>query len=76
MKKNLVRGYRSVLGISQSDMAKKLGMSTNTYADKENGKRFFTDIEMLKFKDLLRSRGIKVEVQDIFFNDKLQKLQI
>ncbi len=34
-----LRGYREKVGLTQEDIAEKLGISQNYYADIENGKR-------------------------------------
>ncbi|MBC8708733.1 helix-turn-helix transcriptional regulator [Staphylococcus pseudintermedius] len=49
MKKNLIKGYRVALGYTQSQMAEKLNLSTNSYSDKEKGKRTFTATEIKKY---------------------------
>ncbi|HHU6748646.1 TPA: helix-turn-helix transcriptional regulator [Staphylococcus aureus] len=71
---NLVKGYRCALGLSQKEMAIKLGISINTYANKENGKRDFTRLEMKNYKSLLEKNGINIDIQQIFYPE-LQKLQ-
>lgn len=70
-------GYRSMLGMTQNEMAKQLGVSENTYRKKEHGKVPFKDFEMEKFQEVIVERtGINVSISDIFFDDKLQKLQV
>ncbi|MCE5096635.1 helix-turn-helix domain-containing protein [Staphylococcus devriesei] len=64
---NLVKGYRCALGITQKSMAKEIGVSINTYADKENGKRDFTRKEMQKYISILEENGIKIELSKIFY---------
>lgn len=48
-------------------MAKEIGVSINTYADKENGKRDFTRKEMQKYISILEENGIKIELSKIFY---------
>ncbi|MCJ1776334.1 helix-turn-helix transcriptional regulator [Mammaliicoccus sciuri] len=67
MKKNLIKGYRNAVGYSQSKMAKSIGISTNSYADKERGKRSFTVEEAKLYCEVLKSQGVKYTADEIFF---------
>lgn len=66
MKKNLIKGYRVALGYTQSQMAEKLNLSTNSYSDKEKGKRTFTATEIKKYWEILEDNKIKADVKEIF----------
>ena len=46
MKPNVVKGTRIILGISQDDMAKELGIGSNNYAIKDRGEREFSSPAM------------------------------
>ena len=50
---NKIKGYRYMLGLSQEEMAVKLGMSKKTYIKRERGAMQFKDDEKLKFKKLI-----------------------
>lgn len=66
--KNLIKGYRVALGFTQSQMAEKLSLSTNSYSDKEKGKRTFTATEIKKYCEILEDNKIDVDVKEIFFS--------
>ncbi len=51
---NKVKGYRCSLGLTQKKMADILGMSTNSYASKENGKSDFKVKEINKFINFMK----------------------
>ncbi|MGX0517489.1 helix-turn-helix transcriptional regulator [Staphylococcus hominis] len=51
---NKVKGYRCNLGLTQKKMADILGMSTNSYASKENGKSDFKVKEINKFINFMK----------------------
>ncbi|MFU2221892.1 helix-turn-helix transcriptional regulator [Streptococcus pluranimalium] len=65
--KNKVRGYRNMLGKSQEEMGKLLGMTKQSYYSKENGKVAFSDKEKLEFKKLLLPIFPEITLEDIFF---------
>lgn len=71
---NKVKGYRCSLGLTQKKMADILGMSTNSYASKENGKSDFKVKEINKFINFMKKNNIIVD-KEIFFTVKVQKLQ-
>ena len=51
---NKVKGYRCSLGLTQKKMADILGISTNSYASKENGKSDFKVKEINKFINFMQ----------------------
>lgn len=64
---NKVIGYRKMIG-TQEMMAKELGISVNTYANKERGNSEFTRKEMMKFHQIIKDRiGDITTVEGIFF---------
>ncbi|AEZ61461.1 transcriptional regulator, putative [Streptococcus infantarius subsp. infantarius CJ18] len=42
---NKIKGYRNMLGLTQEQMGKKLGITKQTYHNKEVGKNSFSDKE-------------------------------
>ncbi len=69
MKPNEIKGARARLGLTQKDMAGKLGISTQSYAKKESGDTRFTDPEKLIVCEAL---GLSlVQFNDIFYDGKL-----
>lgn len=48
-----LKGARVEKGLTQEDMAEKIGISTYSYLMKENGKRDFTLSEMKKICEIL-----------------------
>ena len=48
-----LKGARVEKGLTQEDMAKRIGISTYSYLMKENGKRDFTLSEMKKICEIL-----------------------
>jgi len=58
-----------MLNFTQQQMANELRISEQAYRNKEKGKTEFKKEEMITFKNLLVSRGMKkVTLDDIFFN--------
>ena len=66
-KPNKIKGYRYMLGLSQEEMAFKLGMSKKTYIKRERGVMQFKDDEKLKFKKLLVDIFPNITIEQIFF---------
>lgn len=67
-RKNKIRGYRNMLGLTQEQLGKKLGMTKQSYHNKEVGKNSFSDDEKLKFKQLLLPLFHDITLEDIFFS--------
>lgn len=66
---NKIAGYRKMLGLTQNDIAKLFGISTQAYRMKEVGKVNFNKREMSLFRDMLRKKAFpNITVDDIFFN--------
>lgn len=72
---NLIAGYRKMLGMSQSEMAKTFEISLQAYWSKEMGKTPFSDNEKLKFKRMLLPLFPNITIDDIFFNQKVSKVE-
>lgn len=64
---NKIKGYRNMLGLSQGQLGKQLGISKQAYYNKESGKNSFSDSEKLKFKALLLPLFPDITIEDIFF---------
>lgn len=64
---NKVKMYRTGVGLSQEQMAKALGISTNTYCKKETGKSEFTRSEMLAFVSAVKQKDASATLEKIFF---------
>ncbi|KRK40394.1 hypothetical protein FC07_GL000953 [Loigolactobacillus bifermentans DSM 20003] len=56
-----------MLGFNQSQMAKELGISKQSYYAKESGNVHFTDDEKAKFKGLVVAIFPNITIDDIFF---------
>ena len=67
MNKNTIRGYRTMLGLTQAQLGAKLGITKQAYYNKETGRVSFSDIEKKKFKELLLPKFPNITIDDIFF---------
>ncbi|CIW24502.1 transcriptional regulator [Streptococcus pneumoniae] len=56
-----------MLGLTQEKLGKKLGISKQSYYNKESGKTQFSDKEKLKIKNLLIPLFPDITIEDIFF---------
>ncbi len=70
---NTISGYRKMIGYTQRQMAKKLGITEGTYNRKENGKSNFKIDEMKIFISLVREEIPTINAEEIFFNNKPTK---
>ena len=59
--------YRAMINKNQTEFSEELGMSIQTYNQKENGKRSFTVDEMKQIKNLFNRYSLNVTIEDIFF---------
>lgn len=64
---NKVKGYRSMLGISQQEMADKLGLKRFAYWTRESGRVEFTDGEKTKIKEIFQAIKPNITIDEIFF---------
>ncbi|MEY8291562.1 transcriptional regulator [Carnobacteriaceae bacterium 52-44] len=64
---NRVAGYRIMLNMNQKDMAGYLGITSQSYSNKERGMRKFSDEEKLKLKELFRKIDSDLTIDAIFF---------
>ncbi|MGT2960015.1 helix-turn-helix transcriptional regulator [Streptococcus caballi] len=65
--KNKIRGYRNMLGMTQKQLGEKLGMTKQSYHNKETGRNSFSDSEKIAFKQLLLPMFPEITIEDIFF---------
>lgn len=64
---NKVKGYRNYLGLNQTQMAEKLGITLTAYRNKENGKTAWKDSERIIIKEMLIPYFPGLQIDDIFF---------
>ncbi|WP_345917259.1 helix-turn-helix domain-containing protein [Eremococcus coleocola] len=64
---NKVKGYRNMLGLTQTQIADKLNITKQSYSRKEIGKAKFTDQEKIKLKEIFRFINPTITIDDIFF---------
>lgn len=64
---NKVKGYRNMAGLNQMEMAKKLGVSVQSYRNKEKGRVAFKDSEKVIIRDILDKVIPGIKVDDVFF---------
>lgn len=70
-------GYRKLVGLTQSQLAKKYGVSTQSVSDKERGKTPYTDDEKYILRDLVRDAGMPdITIDQIFFSSYVLKSTI
>lgn len=67
MSPNKIKGYRNMLGLTQEQMGKKLGITKQTYHNKEIVRNSFSDKEKMTFKQLLLPFFPNITIEDIFF---------
>ena len=65
---NRVKGYRNMVGMTQKEMSKNLGISEGTYRQKEKGKSSFKDLEIKLFTDTVKKFYPDIKEKDIFFS--------
>lgn len=62
---NKVKGYRVMVGLTQEEMAERIGVSSRTYKTKENSNGLFTINELSRIKEVLKSAGINVTIDEL-----------
>jgi len=63
---NKIKGYRTMSGLTQEEMAKELNMSLASYRLKESGAREFTQKEMINFVKVIQTIDPMITLDDIF----------
>jgi len=64
---NKVRGYRKMMNLSQKDLAEMLGISIQSYSNREKGVTAFRDEEKKIMKELFKEIDETLTIDDIFF---------
>lgn len=64
---NKVSGYRNMMGLTQKELARYLGITSQSYSNKERGYRPFNDEEKMKLKMLFQKIDSKLTIDSIFF---------
>lgn len=65
---NTLKGYRVMLGLTQSQMADKLNISLQSYNNKETGKTPFNDKERLKIKSMVSEVKPDITIDELFYS--------
>lgn len=69
MSKNLkLKGYRTMLDLTQEQMANKLNITGRSYIDKEPGKKHFKYKEMLAIKEMVKEIKPDITIDELFFD--------
>lgn len=63
---NKVKGYRTMAGLTQSEMAKEIGISERTYATKEQDITKFTVSEINSIVEVLNKNNLNIKISDLF----------
>ena len=63
----MLKGKRMIIGLTQADVAKKLGINVKSYNFKENGKSKFTLKELRKMSEIFNFT--EEEIREIFLID-------
>lgn len=71
--KNIIAGYRTMLGFNQQEMANALGISRQAYYTKEKGVVPFSDNEKMIFKEMVSDIIPEITIDKIFFTSFTKK---
>ncbi len=63
-----LRGYRVMLGLTQQQIANKLGISLQSYNNKELGKTSFNDKERLAIKSMVAEIKPDITIDELFYS--------
>lgn len=66
-KLNKVAGYRVMTGLNQTEMGRVLGITKQSYSNKERGVNQFSDTEKKKFKEYIGEFFPGISIDEIFF---------
>ncbi|KGK88000.1 transcriptional regulator [Clostridium sp. HMP27] len=72
---NKIKVYRRFFNISQSEMAKIIGIGLTSYNQKEQGKKDFTYTEMATILKYFKEKIPDLTADDIFFTNGVIKLK-
>lgn len=64
---NKIAGYRKMLGLTQEELANKIGISRSSFQSKENGKFPFKQTEMKKIVTVFQQADLNVTLDSLFF---------
>ncbi|MBU5275209.1 transcriptional regulator [Levilactobacillus brevis] len=67
------RNYRKFVGLTQGQMAKKLGISVSSYRNKESERTPFNDKEKIAFRNIVAQTVGEITIDSIFFDKKYSK---
>ena len=70
--KNNLKGYRNMLGLSQTEMCVKIGIGLTSYCMKEQGKRDFNQTEMENIVEVFREEDSNLTMDILFKRKKCQ----
>ena len=60
--------YRKMINMSQTDMAKAIGICLTSYHLKETGKKDFTQSEMVSILNIIKKYNPNITIDEIFFS--------
>lgn len=63
-----LKGYRVMLGLTQEQLGHKLGITKQSYNNKETGKTAFTDKERLAIKSLVMDIKPDITIDELFYS--------
>ncbi|HEM3634265.1 TPA: helix-turn-helix domain-containing protein [Streptococcus suis] len=63
-----LKGYRVMLGLTQQAMADKLGVSLQSYNNKETGKTPFNDKEKRAIKSMVAEIKPDITIDELFYS--------
>lgn len=63
-----LKGYRVMLGLTQQAMADKLGISLQSYNNKETGKTPFNDKEKQEIKSIVKEIKPDITIDELFYS--------
>ncbi|MBC8059298.1 MAG: transcriptional regulator [Clostridiaceae bacterium] len=72
---NKLVGYRNRLGLTQTEMATKIGIGLTSYNFKEQGKKDFKQSEMEAITTLIKQDIPDITMDKIFFRDIVVNLK-
>lgn len=63
----VIAGYRVMMGLTQKEMARYLGISRQAYSEKERGNVPFNDNEKISLRNLFREVDADLSIDRLFF---------
>ena len=58
-----------MLGLTQKELSDKLGISLQSYNNKETGKNAFNDRERLAIRDMVKQVKPDITIDELFYQD-------